>query len=123
VAKREVRRRTRLDATAETIGTALAKIVNKVERWRTTRDSLAAEVRHVVDAGNKMLAELGHRGDTGSTRTRKSGQGPFNQPRLVRAKPGKPGKKRTISAEGKARIAAGQRKRWEEYRKKKSANR
>jgi hypothetical protein len=120
VAKREVRRRTRLDATAETIGTALAKIVNKVEQWRLTRDSLAAEVRDVVDAGNKMLAELGHRGDTGSTRTGKSGQGPFNQPRLVRAKPGT---KRTLSAEGKARIAAGQRKRWEEYRKKKSANR
>ena len=119
MAKREVRR-TRLDATAESIGTALAKIVNKVERWRTTRDGLASEVRQVVDAGNRMLAELGHRGETGSTRTGKSGQAAFNQPRLVRAKP-RP--KRTISAEGKARIAAGQRKRWEEYRKKKGANR
>jgi hypothetical protein len=84
------------------IGKNLAKLVNKMERWRRQRDDIERDLRHVVESGQTMLAELGSR--TGRTLTTAS----------ERIKPNRGGRRKgfKMSAEAKAKISAAAKKRW-----------
>ena len=85
----------RLDAAAETIGSALGLVMAKVDAWMAQREEIARELRAAAD---RVMA----------------GERPFPLRRQAGAATGKrKAKKRpTLSQEARERIAAAQRARW-----------
>jgi hypothetical protein len=88
---------------AENIGSALGTVMARVDAWMSQRQEIAAELRRVADmvmAGENPLKKR------------------VTTPSMLReeALTGKPArarrKKRTMSAEARAKIAAAQRARW-----------
>jgi ElaB/YqjD/DUF883 family membrane-anchored ribosome-binding protein len=70
VARRGRTRKNRLDKAAIGIGRTLGHAAARLDEWRRQGDEIAAEIRHVVDTGSKMLSELGHSARTGTTAVR-----------------------------------------------------
>src|SRR5262245_9889258 len=86
---------------ATDIGRTLARLANKMDRWRRQREDIEKDLRHVVESGQSMLAELGTR--TGRALTTAS------------ERIGNKGGRRKgfkMSAEAKAKISAAAKKRW-----------
>jgi ElaB/YqjD/DUF883 family membrane-anchored ribosome-binding protein len=103
------RNRSTLNTTAKNIGTALGHVAAKVESLRRQRLAVATEIRQVLEAAQEMLAELG---DEAVVAKRRIGRRANKAIKSVR-------RKRMISVEGRARIAAAQRRRWAKYKKAK----
>jgi hypothetical protein len=84
------------------IGRNLAKLANKMDRWRRQRDEIERDLRHVVESGQSMLSELGTK--TGRALTTAS----------ARIEPNRGGRRKgfKMSAEAKAKISAAAKKRW-----------
>jgi hypothetical protein len=106
----------KIEEFAEDLGRLLGTAKAKAERWLGQRQAVADHLAQIRDTAANLLLQL-----TGSgTETGK--------PEIVRRKPGRPAgtvrrgpgrppqnevaPKRTMSAEGRARIAAAQRARW-----------
>ena len=86
-----------LDRTAAGIGSALGRVAAKVDALKRQRSEIGAEIRQVIGAAQRMLADLG--GESPRGRSRK----------------GAP-RKRQLSAEARERIAEAQRRRWAKVR-------
>jgi len=110
MAKRN-RRGSTLNATAQGIGAALGRVAARVEALRHQRQVVADEIRQVLEAAQEMLAELG---DEAIVARRRAGR---RASKVIKAA----GRRtRMISAEGRERIAAAQRRRWAKYKKAKA---
>jgi hypothetical protein len=84
--------------------------MNRLDKWREQRDQIANDVRHVVEAGQRVLVELGQ--DAGAKLAgRKSPLG--GRPRRRRGGRRKGFK---MSAAARRRISAAQKKRWAKQR-------
>lgn len=102
MAKRGRPRKSRLDKAAAGIGRTLGQVMNKMDRWRKQRDEIASDIRHVVGTGQKILAELGHAGQSAVSEVR-SLQGKSRGGRRKGFK---------MSAAARAKISAAQKARW-----------
>jgi hypothetical protein len=148
VAKRKSASTDASTSTAKTLGVALDHIGERVAAWRQQHAQIVAEIRLVVDRASRMLADVGEhvapsRGSAGATPRERRGGRPkgYRISEATRAKlraawarrktgsgggstasagPARKGRrKRTMSAEARARIAAAQKKRWAAVRKAK----
>jgi ElaB/YqjD/DUF883 family membrane-anchored ribosome-binding protein len=63
-----------LNATAETLGTALGHLAAKLDAWKKQRAEIAAEIQHVASNAQKMLSDLGHTAGAAAQRVRKGGR-------------------------------------------------
>jgi hypothetical protein len=102
------RRTTRLDSAAIAIGAALGRVATRVQRLERQRAALAAELRRVIDTAEDMLGKLG---DGVVVARRRAGRAVRKVTRRRR---------RRLSAQGRANIIAGVRKRWARVRKGKA---
>ncbi len=130
--------------TAKALGVALDHIGERVAAWRQQHAQIVSEIRLIVDRASKMLADVGEHvapSRTGAPRARRGGRPKgYRISEATRAKlraawarrkaggagasaaPARQGRrKRTMSAEVRARIAAAQKKRWAAVRKAKAA--
>jgi hypothetical protein len=134
--------------TAKALGATLDHIGERVAAWRQQHAQIVSEIRLIVDRASKMLADVGEhvvpgRTSTGTSgRTRRGGRPKgYRISEATRAKlraawarrkasggaassaaPARKGRrKRTMSAEARARIAAAQKKRWAAVKKAKAA--
>jgi hypothetical protein len=106
------------------IAAALGTLSDKVAAWKQQRAAIATELRRLAELANAMLRELGGDGAPARRGGRPHG---YRASAATRAKlraawkrrkaksPATP--RRTLSADGRARIAAAQRKRWADARK------
>jgi len=138
---------TTIEHTAESIGSALGKVAAKFDAWSKQRAEIATELHKVMGAAQSMLGELksvdirlpkmlggkprGRKpGFTLSPATRAKLRAAWAKRKAAEASGGaaksvapakavaaKGRKKRTISPEGRARIAAAQRARWAKQRR------
>jgi ElaB/YqjD/DUF883 family membrane-anchored ribosome-binding protein len=90
--------RSKVDTTAESIGSAFGRVAARLDHLKKQRSEIAAELNRVVAAAQRMLNHLGPEGDAPAQAT------------AVKAK-------RTLSAAARARISAAQKKRWAEVKK------
>jgi hypothetical protein len=115
------KRKSRLDGAAVTFGAALGSALNQVEAQVSSanaqRQAAIKSLMAVRDRANRMLADLGHAvmevplPRIGKRRGRPPKQVGSALPSAAKASA--PGRKRGVmSAEGRARIAEAQRKRW-----------
>lgn len=117
---------------ATTIGSALGHVAAKLDTWKRQRAEIASELQQLVQQGQRMLADLGHailptpdvapvrkggrpKGYRTSAATKAKLRAAWRARKAAADQVETP-KKRTISADGKARIAAAQRKRWAKVR-------
>ena len=99
----------KLEEFAEDLGKLLGQAQNKAENWLGQRKAIAANLIGLRDTATRLLSQLGV-SDGGSTPRRARGA---STP--AKRGPGRPKgskKKRTMSAEARAKIAAAQRARW-----------
>jgi hypothetical protein len=111
----------KLEDFAEDLGRLLAQAQNKAESWLGQRRAIADHLVGVRDTATRLLAQLGL-GEPSIPSRRGRKPGSKNKatagdaaPAVTRGRPAK--KKRTMSAEARARIAAAQRARWARQRK------
>src|SRR3954465_8891930 len=101
-----------LEEFAEDLGKLLGTARTKAENWLSQRKSIVDHLEGVRDTATQLLAQLGHQAQAVVRRGRK----PVGAPASAKRGPGRPAgsrtKKRTMSAEGRARIAAAQKARW-----------
>jgi hypothetical protein len=57
--RRKPRGSATLNATAETIGTALGHVAARVDAWKQQRTEIAADIQRLVRTARGMLADLG----------------------------------------------------------------
>jgi len=103
----------RVEAFAEDLGRLLGSAQSKAEGWLGQRREIAKHLSEIRDTASRLLTDLGHqaervvrRGRPGGSKNRAAAAvQPVPQPISRR-------KRRKISAEGRARIAEAQRKRW-----------
>jgi hypothetical protein len=129
------KRRTLPKTTAD-VAAALGTLAKRVDTWKQQRNEIGSELRKLSAVIDGMLEDLGTGGGSASTASSTPSRRRGGRPRGYRAsaatraklraawakrKAAKGAAKpaRTISAEGRERIAAAQRKRWAEARKKK----
>jgi hypothetical protein len=108
----------KLEGFAEDLGRLLGEAQNKAEGWLGQRKAIAEHLVGVRDTATRLLAQLGI--DNPSAAQKRRGR-PVGSGAAKRG-PGRPAaaasetkttpKRRTISAAGRARIAAAQRARW-----------
>lgn len=91
--------RSRVDTTAENIGSALGRVAARLDSWKNQRAEIAAELNRVVAAAQRMLSHLG------------PDEAPAEAAKAVKKA------RRTLSAAARARISAAQKKRWAEVKK------
>jgi hypothetical protein len=96
----------RLDSTAETIGTGLGHLVAKVESWNRQRAVIADEIRQYMAAAHKLLAELGHTAEAASTHAAAA----FTKAKASNRTGRRPGF--TMSAEARKKISVAAKARW-----------
>jgi hypothetical protein len=87
----------RFTRTAESIGTALGHLAGRVDSWSKQRGEIATELKRIVSVAQDMLGQLGH-GPKPSKRRRKSKTEDSPIPPAVKAKLGRPRRKRTRPA-------------------------
>jgi hypothetical protein len=97
------RRSTRLDSTATAIGTALGRLAAKAQQLERQRAALVVELHRLSEAAEDLLGTVGDGVVVARRRAR----------RAVR----KVTRRRGLSAQGRANIIAGVRKRWARMRK------
>ena len=99
----------KLEEFAEDLGKLLGQAQNKAENWLGQRKAIAANLIGLRDTATRLLAQLGvPDGAPGARKARRAST-------PARRGPGRPKgsrKKRTMSAEARAKIAAAQRARW-----------
>jgi hypothetical protein len=105
------RRTTRLDDTATAIGGALGRLAARMQKLERQPAVLVAELHRLSDTAEDMLGTLG---DGVVVARRRAG-------RAVRKVTRR--RKRRLSAQGRANIIAGVRKRWARVRKRKAVKR
>jgi hypothetical protein len=107
----------KLEGFAEDLGRLLGEAQNKAAGWLGQRKAIAEHLVGVRDTATRLLAQLGidtpaaqkRRGRPAGSGAAKRGPGrPATAASDTKAMP----KRRTISAAGRARIAAAQRARW-----------
>lgn len=77
MAKRQTRRGSRMNTTAESIGQALGRVASKLDRWKRERAEIAAEIQRLMQSAQTMLGDLGDdagRGVSSATTSRKGGR-------------------------------------------------
>ena len=103
----------KLEEFAEDLGKLLGHAQNKAENWLGQRKAIAANLIGLRDTATRLLAQLGV-SDGASPARKQAGAATPSTP--ARRGPGRPKgtakKKRTMSAEARAKIAAAQRARW-----------
>ena len=104
----------RLENFADDLGSLLGQAQNKAESWLGQRKSIAEQLMGVRDTAARLLAQLGV-ADAPKTRGAKKAAGPG---RPAAKKTGVK-KRRTMSAEARAKIAAAQRLRWAKQKRAK----
>jgi hypothetical protein len=125
VAARAVRRSTsteaRVEAFAEDLGRLLGTARAKAEGWLGQRKAIAKHLEDVRDTAAQLLSQLTGGGTSGGRR--RGRPAPARGVRTAKRGPGRPAgtvrKKRTMSAEARARIAAAQKARWAKVRAEK----
>jgi len=103
----------RLENFADDLGTLLGHAQNKAESWLGQRKAIAAQLAGVRDTAVRLLAQLGVADAPKAARAAKKAAGsgrPAAQSTGVK-------KKRTMSVEARAKIAAAQRARWAKQKK------
>jgi hypothetical protein len=100
----------------------LGTVKDRVDSYNAERHQLAASLREIVAQANQLLSQLGEPvAMIGRKRGRPAGRGPGRPPGKVKASrkgPGRP-KRRRMSAEARAKIAAAQKARWARQRAEK----
>jgi len=102
----------KLEEFAEDLGKLLGQAQNKAENWLGQRKAIAANLVGLRDTATRLLAQLGV-SDGGSPAAKRGRKPAASAPE--RRGPGRPRgarKKRTMSTEARAKIAAAQRARW-----------
>jgi len=105
----------KLEEFAEDLGKLLGHAQNKAESWLGQRKAIAENLIGLRDTATRLLAQLGVA--DGASRPRKQARSTSTASTPARRGPGRPKgsgkkKKRTMSAEARAKIAAAQRARW-----------
>ncbi len=103
----------RLENFADDLGTLLGHAQNKAESWLGQRTAIAEQLIGVRDAAARLLAQLGAADAPKPARAAKKAA--VGRP----AKAGRAKKKRTMSVEARAKIAAAQRARWAKQKRAK----
>ena len=109
----------KLEEFAEDLGRVLGAAKAKAEGWLKQRTALAAQLAQIRDTAQNLLAELagGRAPKAGQPRRR----GPRGRPSSAESRAVQPRtRKRTMSADARAKIAAAQRRRWAKQREKDS---
>ena len=103
----------KLEEFAEDLGMLLGQAQNKAESWLGQRKAIAANLIGLRDTATRLLAQLGVSDGPSPTRKRQAASA---QSTPIKRGPGRPKgstrKKRTMSAEARAKISAAQRARW-----------
>jgi hypothetical protein len=88
-----------LNATAESIVTALGHVAARVDSWKQQRTEIASEIQKLLTSAHALMRDLGHSADAPATRDA-----------LARRKGGRP-KGYKMSEETKAKLRAAWRRR------------
>jgi hypothetical protein len=105
------RTESKLEDFAEDLGKMLGQAQNKAESWLGQRKAIADHLIGLRDTATQLLAQLGV-SDAPRGRRRPGGPAASEQRRGPGRPKGSGKKKRTMSAEARAKIAAAQRARW-----------
>ena len=102
----------------------LGTVKERVDSYNAERHQLAASLREIVAQANQLLSQLGEAVAMPGVRKRGrpvgSGRGPGRPPGKSKAAKGSGrGKRRRMSAEARAKIAAAQKARWARQRAEK----
>jgi hypothetical protein len=102
----------KLEGFAEDLGQMLGHARAKAEGWLNQRHAMVKHLSEIRDTASKLLADLGHEAAATVRRGRKRGRPPGTGQRVPGRPVGSGKKKRTMSAEARARISAAQKARW-----------
>jgi len=103
----------KLEEFAEDLGKLLGQAQNKAENWLGQRKAIAANLVGLRDTATRLLAQLGVSDGASTTRKKTRSSTPSTPARRGPGRPKGTGKKkRTMSAEARAKISAAQRARW-----------
>ena len=103
----------KLEGFAEDLGKLLGQAKNKAESWLGQRKAIAEQLTNLRDTANRLLSQLGVGGGRQPGRPRKPVADDGSSSVAVTRK----SKKRTMSAEARARISAAQKARWAKQKK------
>jgi hypothetical protein len=98
----------KIEEFAEDLGRLLGTARSKAEGWLGQRKQIAKHLEEIRDTAAHLLTELGHEAQVAMRRGRAAAG-------FSGRRPGRPAgtrKRRTMSAEARAKIAAAQRRRW-----------
>lgn len=102
---------------AEEMDRLMSSAERTVHEWLEQRNTVEQRLTHIRDTANALLRRLGADAASGDMRSG-TGNGPGGRGTSRRGRPpGSRKKKRTMSAEARARIGAAQRARWARQRK------
>jgi hypothetical protein len=99
----------KLEAFAEDIGRLLGAARNRAEGWLSQRDTIIKDLTQLRDAADEYLSKLTGSREGRRSRAQEGGDSPAPRRSSQR-------RKRNLSDEARARIAAAQRKRWAKFR-------
>jgi hypothetical protein len=102
----------KIEEFAEDLGRLLGTARSKAEGWLGQRKEIAKHLEEIRDTAANLLAEIGHEAGAVVRRGRRAA-GLSRQPA---GRPAGTRKRRKMSAEARAKIAAAQRKRWAKVR-------
>ena len=107
---------------AEDLGKILGTAQAKAEGWLNQRKTIATQLAQIRDTANQYLQQLAGTGAGIVSAVQRARKG---RPPGSRNKPGRPAgvvrKRRTMSAEARAKISEAQRRRWAKQKKAKTA--
>jgi len=95
---------------AEDLGRLLGSAERKATEWLDQRQTVATQLTAIRDKATALLSQLGRDSSSGSQPRKRTG--------TAKRTPGR--KKRVVSAETRAKMAAAQKKRWAAKRSKSS---
>jgi hypothetical protein len=101
-----------LEGFAEDLGQMLGNARAKAEGWLNQRHAMVKHLSEIRDTASKLLTDLGHQAAATVRRGRKRGRPPSTSKRGPGRPAGSGTKKRTMSADARARISAAQKARW-----------
>jgi hypothetical protein len=112
--------------TAENIGSALGSLARRLDALKKRQAGLATDIHALLAAGHRLLSELGHSYSPRDGRQRRQRKSSVSSDATKaklraswqqrRAEPQPHIKKRTMSEEARAKIAAAQKARWAKAR-------
>ena len=70
------RRNTTLNATAESLGSALGLVAARLEKWKSERASIAADIQKLLSSASSMLGDLSDSASSGFSAARNKGGRP-----------------------------------------------